>query len=250
MTPKVDFIDSERVSIDGQEGIYLWDQSSLLRQILNRLKSIGAEKFFSDPSRDAQRSRESLAIYFFVSALKKESGRDQWILQPHDDPPDFVVMTFDEDPIVFTLDQFELVEINDRCETFDEVMSVLDRKIKKGYPKNLNLLIFINHENSKTWVDLLYKQLEADVSFRSIWTVHLLFKNESQVYSAIVNRIRPTMMTIAADFDDSDVHRRGNPPGFTEIVKTEKGMFVQLRKEYADELRKTILKAKLRIRRG
>lgn len=85
-------------------------------------------------------------------ALKKYSRKDYYMLQPADQFPDFDLMSArqEQDAISITLDRFELVTIPDRCNSFEDALSIVKGKIEKGYPVNFNLLVFINHKKAES----------------------------------------------------------------------------------------------------
>ncbi len=243
----IKFIDSEICFMNGKEALYFRDNIALLKQIEKTLSKIGPQKFFSDPDQKIQRDREGLVEYFFISALKKLTGKDWWLLQPKDNFPDFFLMTINGNPISIRLDKFELVEIPCRCQTFDEMMSIIDAKLNKGYPENYHLLIFINHKESKEWVNLFNQKIKNYYPFKAIWTVHLLFQNEVKIYSSVVNRIRPQpILHIEVNFNDKKLYKQQFMPNLMNKIETKNGTFLQLKPDVAKELRKAFLKIKLK----
>jgi hypothetical protein len=186
------FLSSDMCVIDGKKLKYFSHPLSLFNQIEKKLSEIGAEKFFSNPDESTKRARESLPQYFFTLALKKQTGKDWWVLHPSDPSSDFFLMAIDENPIGISMEQFELVQIPSHFQTFEDAFSVVQKKLKKGYPNYYNLIIFINHEKSKEWATLLHKNLEIRCPFKTIWIVYLLFeKGTSNPYIATVHRLRP-----------------------------------------------------------
>lgn len=241
----IKFIDSENCIINDEKGIFLREHFSLLKQAKKALDQVGAKGFFTNPNHEIKMAREALAEYFFTSALKKYTNQDLWVLQPQEDPPDFVLMTVNDNPITITLDQFELVEIEEHCKTFNEMMDIINSKLNKGYPKNYHLLIFVNHHKSKEWVELLNQNLEMNPPFQAIWTLYLLFQNRQEVFNAVVNRIRPSLVNITVDFNDKIIYKQKTAPNFTETIETSEGKFLKIKPEFADKLRKELLNAKL-----
>ncbi len=234
--------------------LYFFSPVALLNRIEKTLSEIGGKKFFSNPDEETKRVRESLAEFFFMVALKKDSGRDWWMIQPKDQFPDFDLMTASQqgNTISITLDRFELVTIPDRCESFQDALAVVQAKISKGYPENFNLLIFVNHEKSREWVTLLNEQLGDFHPFKSVWTVYLLFKGKDNPYSAVVNRIRPQpLRTVEANFSDRALWEMEPLPIFMEEVEIDGkkcGAFkTDFMKEFITKMREANLK---RIKKG
>ena len=241
----VKFTNSENCLIGEEEFTYFRDFVSLLKQIEETLKEIGAKKFFSSPDQKIQRARESLAEFFFISGLKKDTGKDWWLLQPKDEFPDFILMTVNNYPIMVTLDQFELVEIQERCQTFDEMLSIVNKKIKKGYPENYNLLIFINHKESINWLSRLEEKIESFHPFKSIWSIHLLFRDPKDIFSAVVTQIRPyPIKRIEVKFSDEELYKQSPILDITEKIETSEGIFLQFKPEVVAELKKELRKIK------
>ena len=241
----IKFIDSENCIIEDERGIVFKEHYSLFKQAKEVLDKIGATRFFTDPHQETKMAREALAEYFFTSAFKKYINKDLWILQPKEDPPDFVLMTAEDDPITITLDQFELVEIEKHCDTFDGMMDIINNKLNKGYPTNYHLLIFVNHYKSKEWIELLNQRLEINPPFQSIWVLYLLFKNSQKIYSAVVRRIRPSLINIGVDFNDEGIYKQNEAPNFAETIKANNRKFFKFKPEFLDKLRKELLTAKL-----
>ncbi len=204
--------------------LYFFSPISLLNRIEKTLSEIGSEKLFSSPDEEIKRVKESIAGFFFIVALKKDSGRDWWMIQRKDQFPDFDLMTAsqDETSISITLDGVELVTIPDRCNSFQEALGIVQAKISKGYPENYNLLIFVNHVKSREWVALLNQQLGDCHPFKSVWAVYLLFKGKDNLYSAVVNRIRPQpFRSIEANFSDKTLWEIEPLPIFMEEVEID-----------------------------
>jgi uncharacterized protein YeaO (DUF488 family) len=234
----IEFINSEICKIDGVEEVYFRDHHSLIKDIFKTLSTIGAKKFLSSPEENIKKKRESMAECFFISALKKDTNQDWWLLQLKDDPPDFVLMTVKDGPpiIELTLDEFELVEIPGFCKSSNEMMDIVQSKLTKGYSESYHLLIFINNEKSKEWVNLLYGQIKVFHPFKSVWTVHLLQNKESKFIS-VVNRLRPyPVRHIESAFNDSKLNDVPPIPNFMEETIKEEGTFLAFKKDFTQEL--------------
>ncbi len=243
----IEFINSEICHIDGKEMIYFRDSISLLKQIEQTLSEIGPQKFFSSTDNKVKRVRESLAEFFFILALKKDTNKDWLLMQPKDDFPDFILMTVDNNPITITLDQFELVEIPSICQTYDQMMDIVNTKLNKGYPENYHLLIFVNHEKSKEWIALLSQQLENYHPFKAVWTVHLLFKGKDNLYSSVVNKIRPyPTKNIETSFNEVGLYQPRAVPTFMDKTEREGKTFLGFKPDFAKEFTKSLRKLKLK----
>lgn len=202
-----------------KELLWFYSPLSLLNRIEKTLSEVGGKKFVS-----THRDWESIAEFFFMVALKKYSGRDFYMLQPEDQFPDFDLMSASQQQnvISITLDRFELVTVPDRCNSFEDALSIVKGKIAKGYPANYNLLIFVNHVKSREWVAMLKSKLEDFHPFKSIWTVYLLFRGKDNPYRAVVNRIRPQpLQTIEANFSDKSLWEMEPLPIFMEEVEID-----------------------------
>lgn len=205
--------------MSAKELLWFYSPIALFNRIEKTLKEVGGKKFVS-----THRDWESLAEFFFMVARKKNSGKDFYMLQPEDQFPDFDLMSTSQDQrtISITLDRFELVTVPDRCESFEDALSIVKRKIAKGYPENFNLLIFVNHVKSREWVAMLNSKLKEHHPFKSIWTVYLLFQGKDNPYSAVVNRIRPQpLQTIQANFSDKSLWEMEPLPVFMEEVEID-----------------------------
>lgn len=234
----VNFIDSEYVELDGKSMIYFRQPLLVLKSIEDTLKEVGAEAFFKSTDKKVKTVRESMAALFFLLAIQKETKKDWFLMQPKDDPPDFILMNVKDDPINISLDQFELVEIPTRCQTFEEMMSILQNKFNKQYPKTYSLLIFINHERSKEWVNWLNTELQDYGPFQMIWTVHLLWhKGQKEVWGPVVNKIRPApVWHIEAMLSDCRFSYSDNLPTFMEEIKSDGKKFVSFKSNVVKEL--------------
>lgn len=186
---KIDFADSENCSINGQNLIYMRETVSLLKHIEDTIAKVGPEKFFSSPDDDVKKVRESMAALFLLLAIQNKGGDSLFVMQPQNDPPDFILVKIGEKLEDMTLDPVELVEIPPRCKTFEEFFLIITKKIKKGYSQSYHLLVFINNVNSKQWLPRLNKELLSFSPFKSVWTVHLL--EDKGDWWPMVNRLRP-----------------------------------------------------------
>lgn len=243
----VKFINSEICEIDGKELAYFKDHRSLRDKIIETVSIVGPNKFFSSTDEEIKKVRESMAEYFFTIALKKDNHQDWLLMQPKNDPPDFILMTAKDNPITITFDEFELVEIPGRCQSFDEMMSIIQKKLKKGYPEKYHLLIFVNNEKSKEWINLLNSQLKNYYPFKTIWTVHLLwYKGKKDLFGSVVNRLRPyPIRHIEVALNDNNLSQSQSVPSFMEEIKQDNKIFLVFKPNFVKELTKKIRKIKL-----
>jgi len=239
--------------MNNNELLYFYDPITLLKRMEKTLSEIGPKKFFSNPDDETKRVRESLAEFFFILALKKDTGKDWWLYQPKDQFPDFDLMTVNQlkKKIFITLDRFELVTIPDRCNSFEEALSIVRGKITKGYPENYNLLVFVNHIKSREWVKLLKQQLVKSYPFKSIWTVYLLFKGKDNPYSAVVNQIcPPSQCSIETSFDNKALWEMGPLPIFMEEIEIEGKKCRAFKEDFMKEFRLMLKKISLGNRKS
>lgn len=238
-------LSSEAIEVDGQKMVYLASPHAMIESIFEALSSIGPEKFFSSPDEDVKKLRESMAESLFALSLKKDSGQDWWVTQPENDPPDFVLTSWTENPVTVTLAMFELVEIPGRCGSFEEMMEIVRGKLNKGYPQNYHLLIFVNNENSIDWIEQLHRELEATVPFQTLWTLHLLNNKETGAISlAVANKLRPLPLShTEASFESGEGLRFGPLPSFMEVVENGDRRFIKFNEEFAKKLKKEMMKS-------
>lgn len=244
---KINILDTERLKMNGEELVYFMDHNALGNKLIETIEEVGAQKFFSSPDRSMQKARERVAEYFFVLGLKKDSGQDWFLMQPKEDPPDFALMTVADNPIMITLDDFELVEIPSRCKSFEEMLGIVHGKLNKGYAQKYNLLIFVNHERSKEWINELHKKIQDFSSFKTVWTVHLVWhKEKSDLYESVVNRLRPyPARTIEVALSDPVLRQNSPLSDYTEEAKIDGKTFISLRQDFVKKLTTAMRKSLL-----
>lgn len=251
---KVDFLNSDRCKVDDEELIYFMHPNTLRDKLIETVEKVGAQKFFSSPEESVKKARENVAEYFFILGLKKISGLDWFLRQPHNDPPDFELMTVTSNPITITLDPFELVEIPGRCKTFEEMHGIVKGKFNKGYAQNYHLLIFVNHEKSGEWIKELHQKQENFSPFKTVWTVHLVwYKGQQGLYGSVVNRLRPyPAKTMQVALNDEALRQNSPLPDHLEELKVDGKTFIGFKRDFVKGLttamRKTLL-ARLRAAR-
>ena len=241
------FIDYQTCEIEGEKLLFFKEPIQLLRQIEKRLSEIGAEKFYSSTDPDVKKDRESLAAFFFLLGLKTHTERDWFLMHPNDTFPDFYIMSASESDPPLIFEGVELVEIHPTRSSFEEAYNDVMAKLKKGYPPNYNLLVFINNEQSKKWVNLLNDRLKSSDPFRTIWTVHLLAeKDNSSLLGAVINRLRPyPIYHVPIKFSDTHLYYPKELPKFVKEKKVDGSTFLEFDKAFLMEFRKMVKRQKL-----
>lgn len=244
---KIDFINSERVKVGDEELIYFMHPNTLRDKLIETVEKVGTQKFFSSPEEDVKKARENVAEYFFVLGLKKDSRQDWFLMQPKKDPPDFILMTVAGNPVTITLDHFELVEIPGRCKSFEEMLGIVHSKLNKGYTEKYHLLIFVNHEKSKEWINELHQQIQDFAPFKTVWTVHLVwYKNQSSLYGSVVNRLRPyPTKSIEVALNDEALRQSSPLPNHMEELKVDGKTFINFKPDFVKELTMAMRKSLL-----
>lgn len=248
--PKVGLkkINSEAIEIDGKPMVFSASPHMILESIYETLHSIGPKAFFSNPDEETKKLRESMAAMFMALAIKKNSGQDWWITQPDKDPPDFVLTSYGEGSpgsVSIAMALFELVEIQERCNSFEEAIKIVEGKLKKGYPENYNLLVFVNHIESVNWIERLYRELPQVVPFQSLWTLHLLQDPRTGELSvAIANKLRPDPVFHSEfKFNEPDAFKFNPLPSYMKAESRDGKTFMTFDEKFAQQLRKEMMKA-------
>ena len=186
----VDFVNSEEVKLDDKSMIFSREPFAILREIEKTIEKIGPGKFYSSPEDEIKKVRESMAAFFFMVTLQKDRpDRLVMLMQPQNDPPDFIITTIGNEITEMTMDPVELVEIPPRVEFVDDMLSIVKKKIKKGYSQSYHLLIYINNTRSQEWIPTLDAWLKDYKPFSSIYTIHLL---ENKIdWWPVVHKLRP-----------------------------------------------------------
>lgn len=187
-----EFVDSEICKLDGKTYYHFQHPNVLRDKIIETISNIGAEKFFKGPDKNIKKVREGVPEYFFILALRKLTQFEWWIQQPEKDPPDFITIPTNIGTDLSRVRFGELVEIPSQCKSFEEMFSIFDKKRKKGYSTKYSLIVFINHQESKNWINLFDNKLTSHKPFREIWGVYLLwYKGGHGFYGAVIERLRP-----------------------------------------------------------
>jgi len=176
--------------------------------------------------------------------LKKYIGRDWWLAQ-YDQAvrasPDFDFMSFAENPDDMKMESVELTGVYPHFKSFDEALKVVEKKQKQygTEPVKFSLLIFVNHEKSEEWINMLREKVISEHPFLSIWTIHLRFKKGvKEVGKAVAQRIRPLPgLRVEADTDDSDIHKRQPLPTYMEERKEGECTYVTFKTEFINKMR-------------
>ncbi len=226
-------------------GIFFANPHTLLDEVGKVLERVGPEKFFTSSDEKVKKAREGFAAYFFTLALKQYMRRDWWLAQ-YDQTvrayPDFDFVSFAENPDDIKVEPVELTGIYPHFKSFDEALMVVEKKQKKygTKPVKFSLLIFVNHEKSEKWIDLLRQNVSNEHPFLSIWTIHLRFKSGGkEVEKAIAQRIVPLPgLRVEADTDDSEIHKRQLLPSYIEQYQDGERTYLTFKTEFIDKMRK------------
>jgi len=225
-------------------GIFFAHPHTLFDQVGKVLEKVGSEKFFTSSDEEVKKAREGFAAYFFTLTLKKYIGRDWWLAQYNQVTrayPDFDFMSFAENPDDMKMESVELTGVYPHFKSFDEALKVVEKKQKQygTEPVKFSLLVFVNHEKSEEWINMLREKVISEHPFLSIWTIHLRFKEGGkEVGKAVAQRIRPLPgLRVEADMDDPEIHKR--QPLQTYMVSHEDGT-VTFKTEFIDKMRKKV----------
>ncbi len=225
--------------------IFFAHPHTLLDQIGKVLEEVGAEKFFTSSDEEVKKAREGFAAYFFTLTLKKYLQRDWWLAQPDQATracPDFDFISFAENPDGIKVELVELTGIYPHFKSFDEALKVVQKK-QKHYgdkPVKFSLLVFVNHEKSEEWINLLRNNINSEYPFLSIWTIHLRFKEGGkEVGKAVAQRIVPLPgLRVEADIDDPEIHKRQPLPNYMEQNQEGEYTYITFKTEFLDKMRK------------
>ena len=125
-------------------------------------------------------------------------------------------------------------------------MEVVKKKQKKYGTRSVNfsLLVFVNHEKSKEWINLLRKNVNSECPFLSIWTIHLRFKKGGkEVEQAVAQRIAPLPgLRVEANTNDPEVHKPQTLPTYIEQRKEDEHTYITFKTEFIDKIRKVKLR--------
>lgn len=229
------------------KGIFFVHPHTLLDKVGKILEKVGSEKFFKSSDEEVKKAREGFAAYFFTLTLKKYSKRDWWLAQ-YDQAtrayPDFDFISFAENPDDIKLESVELTGIYPHFKSFDEALKVIEKKQKKygDKPVKFSLLVFVNHEKSEEWINLLRKNVGSEHPFLSIWTIHLRFKKGGkEVGKAVAQRIVPMPgLRVEADTDDSEIHKPQPFPPYMEQSQDGEQTYLTFKTEFIDKMRKKV----------
>ncbi|MBI4132690.1 MAG: hypothetical protein HY473_01135, partial [Candidatus Sungbacteria bacterium] len=228
-------------------GIFFAHPHTLLDRVGEILSKVGPQKFFSSPDDEVKKAREGFAAYFFTLTLKKFTGRDWWLAQfgqSERQYPDFDFISFSEGPDEIRVESVELTGVYPHFENFEKMLAVVESKQKQYGNKALkfSLLIFVNHEKSEEWIQILRSHLTTPHPFLSIWTIHLRFKKGGmEVGKAVAQRIQPSPgLRVEANTDDQEIHKRQQLPSFLEERKEGNSAYIAFKPEFITKFRKKV----------
>lgn len=229
-------------------GIIFAHPHTLFEQVGKVLETVGPEDFFKSPNEEVKKAREGFAAYFFTLALKKYySGQDWWLAQYDQSVrayPDFDFMSFAENPDNMKMEAVELTGVYPHFKSFDEALKVVKKKQKQygDKPVKFSLLVFVNHEKSEEWINMLRQNVQSEHPFLSIWTIHLRFKpGGKEVGKAVAQRIMPLPgLRIEADTDDPEIHKPQPLPSYMEQHQEDGRTYVTFKTEFIEKMRKKV----------
>lgn len=213
---------------------------ALYNQIKEVLDTVGPEAFFRSPDEGVKSAREGLAILFYVSSLAQGSGKFWWIRQvgKGEQFPDFHIFMVDDDPLSFSFEGIELVEIPIRTASYEDALEIVKKKINKGYPPGYSLLVFLNNVNSTTWLPRLNVDLKSQRIFKVISTIHLLDEHRpNDTYRIIINKTWPLPVeTISIAMEDLLAGLPNWPESIFEEAEINGRTTLRMRPEPQEEL--------------
>jgi len=70
------------------------------------------------------------------------------------------------------MESVELTGVYPHFKSFDEALKVVEKKQKQygTEPVKFGLLVFVNHEKSEEWINMLREKVISEHPFLSIWT--------------------------------------------------------------------------------
>jgi len=224
--------------------IFFAHPHTLLDQVGKVLDRVGPKKFFTSSDEEVKKVREGFAAYFFTLTLKKYTGRDWWLAQ-YDQAarayPDFDFISFAENPNDIKMEPVELTGVYPHFKSFEEALKIIEKKQKQygSEPVKFSLLVFVNHEKSEEWINLLREKISNEHPFLSIWTIHLRFKKGGkEVGKAVAQRIMPLPgLRVEANTDDPEIHKRQHLPTYMEQHQDGESTYITFKTEFIDKIR-------------
>src|SRR3989344_4705247 len=225
-----------------EAGLRMDQPNTFLERIDEIRKKYSAEKFLHGDNKECQKGREAFFEYFFVIGFKRLSGKDWWILQPKEEFPDLMLVSFTENPLSMEVLRYEHVMIPDHYkEVAEMVQNVLDKIEKKKYDTGgpCGLLVFSNNANSKVFEGKPYKTLEKIHPFIEVWTISLEFSDSVTIKKVIVSKVRPLpVIRFEFDFNDQSLYKYQTPPTCMEQVEEGGVKFLRLKEDARVEFKK------------
>lgn len=232
----INFINSDTCKLKNRELYYFQHPNVLRDKLIGVIDKIGAQKFFKSSDKDVKKVRESIAEYFFALALKKNTGQDWYVRQMENDPPDFEMMTASEK--LLAINKFELVEIPGLCKNFGEMINIFNEKQKKNYSERYSLLIFVNNDESKNWINLFDKWLDNYQPFKEIWAIYLLwYKGKRDFYGCNTVKLRPRpALLINFALNDEALRSPSSIPNYIEETKIDNKIFLNFKTKFIKDI--------------
>lgn len=146
------------------------------------------------------------------------------------------------------MEPVELTGIYPHFKSFDEALKVVEKKQKQygDKPVKFSLLVFVNHEKSEDWINLLRRRVSNAHPFLSIWTIHLRGKKGGkEVGKAVASRIMPLPgLRVEANIDDPKIHKRQPLPTYIEQYQENGNTYITFKAEFIDKMRKKMVALK------
>lgn len=223
--------------------------NTFLERIDEIQKKYGAEEFLHGDNEECQKGREAFFEYWFVVGFKRLSRKDWWILQPKEEFPDLLLVSFVEHPLSMEVLRYEHVVIPDHYKNVGEMIkNVTDKIEKKKYDTGgpCGLLVFSNNANSKAFGEKLYQTLNKIHPFTEVWTTSLIFSDSVTIKKIIVSKVRPLpVIRFEFDFNDKSLYSYQKPPSCMETVEEGGVQFLRIKEEARIEFQKEAIKRRL-----
>ena len=227
------------------------DQPNTFIERLDKIREkYGAEEFLCGDNEECQKGREAFFEYWFILGFKRLSKKDWWILQPKEEFPDLLLVSFEDNPRSMQVLQYEHVMIPDRYKEVSEMIkNVTDKIEKKRYDTGgpCGLLIFSNNENSRAFEANLYQALNSIRPFTEVWTTSLEFSDSTTIRKIFVSKVRPhPVIRFEFDFNDQSLYAWQKSPACMEDVEKDGIKSLKLKREAVLEFRKEAIRRRIR----
>ncbi len=232
-----------------EENLRVDQPNTFLERIDKIREKYGAEEFLHGDNEACQKGREAFFEYWFVIGFKRLSRRNWWILQPKEEFPDLLLISFIEQPPSMEVLRYEHVMIPDHYKDVGKMIkNVTDKIAKKQYDTGgpCGLLVFSNNVLSKAFEARLYQTLDKIKPFTEVWTTSLEFLDSVTIKKIIVSKVRPLpVIRFEFDFNDQSLYTYQTPPTCMEQVEEGGVKFLRIKEEARIEFKKEAIKRRL-----